>query len=608
MKNRIFVFGFLFISLILASLPQAFNQMEPTNGNITFQPNIIPFLTITERPLDKPESFRFEWSGNRFDIELFFNATIWKKQSGVWQNVTKLWSLRDFEVDFNVSVQYRVDGYESNASFGWFLENLDGTNEWVHEAWFKVEDTQPFDYDVIELEEIRMFNETTLEPYNVTRFHLPDNLVLSFEDLYHKGFVIGRQNKTATEVRGFSGKSSWNLDPIVYSGGIITVTGYTQASPCTFWDVWNASNVNGWNVVNHTDSSENNQFDFGARLYIGDGSTTTWFADTNKQILFNSTAVSANSQYLIYVKNNAHFRLGVLEDATSKTSSQGVSITSTDSYYYGYIVVGDSGCDIQIYSSMFTSTTARYRGVQAAGGKIYNTQFTNYVYLAPYGGGDFFNIDVSKVANRYGIEYGTGTLTFDRIFISENYFGIYFYGSYVGTFKNILARQNNYLFYVISISIDKHVVNVDADTWSFSWGGSNTAKVYRQYEFDLTTTANSTVEITYYGQGGGTIFNATDADGIIPTQTISKGFYNQTGGNALFSYEPFHLKISKSGYITYEANFTLSQKTSWEIALTPTTPTEEINTTQYLLLGGLLFMPLMLAITLKHRKNSKNVK
>lgn len=228
---------FLLLSVIpVLTTPTA----SESSGDITFQPNVIPSLNITARPEDKPESFRFEWLGNKFDIELFFNVS-WRPE--------RLYSLDDFLNDIvndwncsDADITFQTARNDSSVSFGWVLNGVENVSDYIYEAWFKIEDTQPFDYDDIELEEIEILDEEEL--YNRTRFHLPENLVLSFEDLRHKGFVIGWQNKTSTElvvcVKGFSGKSSWDLDPITFSSPIITVTGGTSGSPLDFEDLYNA--------------------------------------------------------------------------------------------------------------------------------------------------------------------------------------------------------------------------------------------------------------------------------------------------------------------------------------------------------------------------------
>jgi len=205
---------------------------EEISGSIEFKSGILQDLVITDRPVDKPEAFRFEWLGNRMDLEIFFNATLekWVGQGKDkhLENVTKLWSLRDFEDDFGVTVEYLVN-MTSPIQFGWIVNDTESITNSIHEAWFKIEDTQPFDIEDIELETL-VIPEL---PYNITEWHLPDGLDIRFDNLRHKGFNIEEVNKDGIKLTGFGGKRNWNLDPITYSPDIVTITGYSSGYPCT---------------------------------------------------------------------------------------------------------------------------------------------------------------------------------------------------------------------------------------------------------------------------------------------------------------------------------------------------------------------------------------
>jgi hypothetical protein len=100
-----------------------------------------------------------------------------------------------------------------------------------------------------------------------------------------------------------------------------------------------------------------------------------------------------------------------------------------------------------------------------------------------------------------------------------------------------------------------------------------------------------------YGQGYSVLYNATlNGDGTIETQTLSKEFYNSTGGDTPYSYEPFNLKIYNcSGYQPYESNFTLSEATSVTIALQP----EEGIATGFIF-GGILTFLIMTVLGLAY--------
>ena len=397
---------------------------------------------------------------------------------------------------------------------------------------------------------------------------------------------------------------------ISYSSGVITVVGETGAGDSwvnaySFWDLWNASFVNGWLVANKTDSSENVQFDFGCRIQIGDGSTATYFWDMNVQVTFNSTAISGNSQRLIDVRNNGHFRLGQLDDASNKLTSQGCQIIALDSgYTYPRLITAELAItdDVQLYSSSFISTSPignRLPIISKLHGNppIYNC-YLDGVYFSTT------SIDGSRITvTRVNRPLSRVTGTFDDLYMqkpSTDY--IYFYGSEVSTLTNIKGRESGYKgFYILSLTVDETLINADLDLWTFSWSGTSTGKVIRQYEFDLTVTfpngsiiENANVTLSYYGQDGGTIGSwLTDSNGQIPQQTLTMGFYNQTGGDTIYDYNPYHLEITNTtGYQDYSGNFTLSEKTSWEISLQTESATGGLG----LGLGMGLVLALMVAV------------
>lgn len=583
----------LAFTLVSALPPTPFAVSEEPKGTITFQPNVVPSLVITDRPLDKPESFRFEWLGNRFDIELFFNATLMRKVKGspVYENVTRLWSLRDFEVDFNVTVNYNVNKTESRVQFGWVIDDVEDVSDFVYGAWFKIEDTQPFDYEDIKLETIEVFdNETSgeplAEPYNLTSFCLPDNLVLSFEDLRHKGFVIGHQNKTSTSIKGFSGKSSWNLDPITYSAPTITVIGGTEGSELDSMDIWNADQANGWNVfLNHNNT--NVQFELSCKIVFGNGTVagTIWFADREVQWVCNDGVMTAHYQKWMELKRYSHVRFGVLEDLTNKVTSRGCSFISLENSYVTYLVYEYSyDTTAYFYSSSFD---AKKNCVFAGNNlRIWNSIATNKMSVSDTTTSNVFDsIFTEAVKADNCIYYPRGT--WEKISITNYLNALYL--RYAGTIVNLYVRNCTRLWYGSAFTGDVNLVNCDSDIWTGAFGGADTAELYRQYTYDLTvqypngTTVNGTetaarVEILHYGQSYTVDYNATlGGDGTIPQQTLSKGFYNQTGGDTIYIYEPYNLQISNvTGYNDYSGNFTLSAATDWTITLSAETVNEPV--------------------------------
>jgi len=335
-----------------------------------------------------------------------------------------------------------------------------------------------------------------------------------------------------------------------------------------------------WGVVWKTGTS---QFQIDSKWYIGDGSTTTWFIDTAKQLIYNAPA----GYWTIHVKAQATLRFGTLIDATTKRTSSGVSFHSTLTAYYAIIRVYGT---VQFYSSKFSSSHAT-GDVQLTGfesgntnNKVYNCQFDK-IYLGLTNGlVDIFRINSEKSYGGINIpQYAT----VNDYVITDAYYGIIFW-QLAGTIKNLRIRGCTYAFTLNNNPNNCYIINGDIDTWNINWLGTSTGKVYRQYEFDLTVVDKngsviSGATVTLYDKDGNQVFQVTTgADGKIATQTVSRGWYQQSTGNTLNEYSPHNLTITKEGYQTYMKKFTLTAKTDWTIALlseVKINPTARFNST-----------------------------
>jgi len=682
--------------LILPFIPTVVPQNE-SKGDITFQPNVIPELKITF----VEEFFRFMWKSNRFDLKLLI---VYNDTKGM-----KELSLRDFWEKTDKVLKWKEiinNATDSMYEFGYDITDIpQEIADNVEYLIWKIEDAN-FNETEIEVEIIQPSEEF----YNITRFHLPDNLVLSYEDLWLYNFTVAHPNKLETKVEGVKGKTSWNLDPITFSSNIITAVGETgkgdtEENAYDFEDLWDADKAGTlilepsafyntsqeiyldqdvrpadnkglrvyFNVTQITGSIEVNilgkdvdggnigdnfvintvatystnewfssipsaslygidlvigggenctlevyqgqwgvvwktgdtQFMFDCKIVLGDGSTETWFIDSNKQVTLNDGIVTGNSQYLIEGKRYSNMRFGVLEDATNKITSSGVSFISLeDTYTFIRFIYSSSssGGTTSIYSCSFNAPyKEHYTETNLATDKIYHTMYVKNSLPFDASNGDFYDILVQNA--RIGI-HATGTM--DKIWIEDCTYGIFSRFSPSCNMSNVVVKGTySYLIYLYSKSTNPvYLTNVEADSWTILWGGTSTVPLWRQYEFDLTVTypngtaingtaTGARATIQHYGQGGAVDYNATiGSDGTIPTQTLNKGFYNQTGANSIYSYEPFNLQISNvTGYDNYSKNFTLSQQTDWTIALQ--TETAAVTYTSAILVGvAFLIIPI----------------
>jgi len=313
-----------------------------------------------------------------------------------------------------------------------------------------------------------------------------------------------------------------------------------------------------------------NQYAFDGFIQIGDGTTQTYFADTNKQVVFSNGIKTTTSQKCITVQRYVTFTLGVLQDASTKRTGFGCQISDLEATYYGHIIypVADSatiqillyGCTFQspIVESWWQATQAY--NINCNGGayphiSVYNTvpqEYNNIIVSGARTGG-----------SGYGIRRPRATTTLNNLFIMVPSTKIWFQSS-AGTAKNVYFRGGGYTVRMESVNSDCYIINADDGgiSWSMNWV-SSTGKVFRQYEFDLSTEPGATVELFDYNgdtalyQLNGSTWEPVDSvtadeNGVIPTKNFRLQYYDQAHGNVPVCSGPFWLRISKPGYQTYE--------------------------------------------------------
>jgi len=368
-----------------------------------------------------------------------------------------------------------------------------------------------------------------------------------------------------------------NPDSITYAYPTITVLGFNSTNQCTMWDIWNASNSNGWNVIGKTGTSANTNYDLLVDIVFGDGSTSTYFADSNINLHFNTTWAGVRSR--IQVKNNANVTLGKLVDSVTKRTTEGVNIISGASSG-GEIIDVDSGGILNLYGCHLTTLTPDYLTV---GGNvtIYESLLTNI---------GFTGITASTNMNVYrttlegasdGVTNPTTKTTFDNVFIHSMTNAIAMTGSVTSTFINLLARNNTKIVRTAFWSGNLYLIDSDVDIWTFTWLIS-TGEINRQYTFDLIVTypngtaingteTGTRVTIQHYGNNSGIDYNGTlNGDGTINQTALTMGFYNQTNGDNIYNCNPFNIHIyNTTGFNEYNGNFTLNGKEDLTIILTP---------------------------------------
>lgn len=388
------------------------------------------------------------------------------------------------------------------------------------------------------------------------------------------------------DITGTDSEDNSQSESIDVSGGDDTYTStklYKTITDidCTGWsDGTLEVKQNIWGV---TWKISDKSFILDRKIEVSNGSTT-YFNDTDKQILFSNETRLVRSTVCFRAKAYGHITLGELVNATTKATRHGCHITwvNSESRQYGGIVsasVSNSEANLYSCSLECISPNYNYDASLTIRGNIYNTVL-NRVYIG-CGGGivDAYRITTSDA--RYGFVYGT-TGTFDDYTIYDANEAIYFYSSYDVTFKNIkVYNSKTRAIQCYSITHDKYLINAESDNWLVRFGGSSTHDAYRQYELDLKITDENdnpisgvSIDINSTVDDAKCFNNATttDANGEIDTQTVTMGYHNITinggsGSTDIYDCNPYIIKIEKSGYETLNFTTNITEKTDWTIAL-----------------------------------------
>jgi hypothetical protein len=312
------------------------------------------------------------------------------------------------------------------------------------------------------------------------------------------------------------------------------------------------------------------QYQIDASLYIGDGSTSTYFTDVEKQVAFTASG-GAGTKFL-WIRTAATYTLGQLDNLANRITSRGCHVIYTPNVNANFINGDGVG---YFYSCQFTFINGLNRIANfGLTSRIWNCNLNKRATIYAYAGDIYNLVATSMGSGDFALRETTGTI--NRIFIS-NYYRLIDYGGVSGVYnlKGVTGTLAAYktIGILSGCTATINLINCDFDVWSFYWNLAPLATVNRQYTFDLRVTDKnnnplSGATVTLKDKNGTTVFSVTtDVSGDITTQTVSRGYYNQANGETLQEYSPHSLAIKKTGYHTYTGNFALSQKANWTIAL-----------------------------------------
>lgn len=357
--------------------------------------------------------------------------------------------------------------------------------------------------------------------------------------------------------------------PITYDPGTntITVIGFSEASPCTFEDIYNASVTNGWGVV---EKPTDDTYVIRAKIQIGDGTTWTYFADREKTVIFTSDVVLDYHERAIYVTRHAYFWIGEGDEST-RTGHRGCVFDGRDMTLNSRcgFVDADSESDVRLYGCVFIAgryetliAVINLKGDVARVWDCYVEGGGTGVYPTP-------NLDMNSTTIldcSFGIGYGyQPAYPFTNIVVMySNSAGVYFYSTQAYNLFNTRFAKNHVAIHTFDLRTAARLTDCEADEWTMNWGGSPTedAKIERAYTFKVKVTdkdgnpiENALVEL--YDKNDNLVFaELTDSNGEISEHSIVSITYTPTG---TIDNNPYTVKITKSGYTPLEVKITIDR-------------------------------------------------
>jgi hypothetical protein len=555
-RSALVVLVLLLVNVGLVAVPVV-PIAEAQAGDIGYQPSIIEDVAFTYDRVNHWFELSYQDYYMRFRPFAIYKGEVYTQPQIVAFLKSQGASYRDIiqRVKHAIHWGFEVAGIPADIS-----ANLDYLG-------FKLTDYN-FDLSVIEVEEQTAFTEDGYH-YNFTTFSIPRiNLAYSFQDLQEAGYTVEIVNRTYLLIGNVGDQADLLIDPITYSAPTITVTG----GPYTFASIAAADIAGGWGVFTQFGT---NGFYCTAKLVIGDGSTATTFSDASKVIVVDDLC-SANNEVAWRFLTAATVTFGVLVDAGNHVTRDGCHFIFTEDHWdcrYPQIE-----CDAYFYScSLQVLGAARTKFYILSGGvntRVWNTQFQKNLYFDTSGSGygDFFSVTISGVVDA---TWGVAAALARCSFFPTQYVIRHYSKATTDVITDLYARgYGNDLVYTSGGSGSLSLVDADVSNWNISWAGTSTRIIYRQYTVNLVVkdAAGDPIEdanVTLYNYDSSAAFSAlTGASGTIAEQTVSYGFYNQTGGDVMYEYGPFTLTVTAAGCMPYVyEDLALNEPLDWRIYL-----------------------------------------
>lgn len=356
------------------------------------------------------------------------------------------------------------------------------------------------------------------------------------------------------------------------------IMGYDADHLITMEHIWAFAAYTKGTCIASKEGADSSSYTFkDVRLMLGTASADVFIGDTNKVILIKDLE---EEQYFFDTyggngtKGNLYF--GEYESEVEKTTKNGCVFLFDSSQLTTNFCKNPKS--LYLYDSKIKSDTTSNVAVAGTTGRIWQTQFENQVCLGA--GASTIDIDNLDIMGVWTPMYDFSTTAdFENIGVFNINYVMYFADVPV-IIKDIVAKNQTgqVAITINSGGTDHYMINAGVD-WSkgmLFFGTCGATKIYRQYEFDLRVVdrdggiiSGATVQI--WDKADNLIVDTTTGgDGTISTEILNYGYYDQAHGNIAVMQTPHKIRIHHQNYPQREFEFTLDEKTEWEIALKDT--------------------------------------
>lgn len=403
---------------------------------------------------------------------------------------------------------------------------------------------------------------------------------------------------------------------ITYDSGTNTITcvGGSSSTPISFNDIYEADLAdNSWNV---TFINGNSQYYFNAKINIGNPTIRSYFYDKAVTVSFGNQAITGNWQNFITVINT-NITMGIMNDISTKSTSQTVLLINECTFSgIGYMHL--TNCKIE-----FNSLNVLQNGNldQYSCFLFYNTNINSYWYnsilpdycnLKIYNNPlDFYNVQWFNTPSNGAYGLLASNINAENLLMNNVYVPIVY--GVDSNFTNCRFINNNYL--ILNANPTKyseydirpiHFIDCYSDSWNFTWTSSANDNIYRDYTFNLNVlngnitdfVENATVQLW---KDSNLVYEGyTNSSGMIPTQTLTYGFYQQSTGNTIQNAtSPYYLIITHPDWQTYISRFYITEPLRLTVSMQEPTHTDFWI---YIFLTFIILIPSSIGYLLLRRK------